>query len=321
MGSLTSSPKMPAPQQPNYQAQANAQMSIERERARLEEEARQRELARLAEEEQRKLGMFNTNVGNAEQVARQSAIDAIMGRGLDPNTFTNDINNRLNTIRASVPYLDPNPGSYYANANIADLVLGQATDTARRNYGNAFNEFAPTGFADTRVASTLDDAIIQQILMEQYNPALEQVQRAYERGTLNDTGYNTAQELLGQQRTTAEAQLQNTGGTILSAMRDRLSGIANEGRTAASQYELGTTFDPNVYKTRLDTAYNEGVSGLEGNLRNQIGGTQYFDIGSILSRGATSQGVTNPQRELFDTFQAREQDRNKQRGLGTQGVF
>lgn len=313
--------KAPAPVQPDYAAQARAQIQIEQEQARIAEEARQRELERQAADEARRLDVYNTGVSNAETVARQSALDAILGRGLDPNTFGSSIDTELNRIRASVPYLDQNPGAYYANQDIAGLVLGRETDKQRSAYTQQINQFAPNNFANDRVSSTADDAIIAQILGEQYNPAAEQIQRAYERGTLNDTGFQTAQNILGQQRSTANAQLQSTGGGVLQSLRDQLSGIGQEARTRASSYELGDVFDPTSYQNRIDTTYNEGISGLEGNIRNAIGGQQYFDIGSILSRGATSQGVTNSQRGLFDAFQARENDRSKQRGLGTQGVF
>jgi hypothetical protein len=232
------------------------------------------------------------------------------------------IDSALNNARASVPRLDSNPGAYINGQSIADLVLGNATTQARNQYGNQVNQFAGNGFADQRVGSTMDDSYLENILMEQYNPALQQIQRAFDRGTLNEQGFTTAQNSLNSQRSAAMSNLQTTGGGVLQALRDQLSGIGNEARTGASSYNLGQQFDPNSYKSRIDTTYNEGLAGLEGNIRNAVGGQQFFDIGSILSSGGIGQGTTaGGNRAMFDAFQESEADRNKQRGLGTQGVF
>lgn len=316
------SPKAPAVPQTDYNAQAQSQISILNEQARIAEQQRAAEAARQAQQREQDMQMFNTNLSSAIEGARARAIQDITGKGLDANMFTNEIDQMLNSIRGQVPQLDNNPGSYFANQNIADIILGNATTNQRTQYSNQVNNMFGNDFANQRVASTADDAIIDAILGEQYNPALEQIQRAFERGTVNEQGYQTALNALNNQRTTANAMLQQTGGGLLQALRDQLTGVANEARTAASNYQLGTTFDPTGYQTRADTIFNEGLSGLEGNLRNAIGGQQFFDIGSILNQGRTSQGTANNNnRALFEAFAADEQDKNKQRGLGTQGVF
>lgn len=316
------SPKVPSVPQTDYNAQAQSQIAILNEQARIAEQQRIAEEARQATQRERDTQAFNTNLTSAMEGARGRAIQDITGRGLDANMFSNDIENMLNSIRGQVPQLDNNPGSYFANQNIADIVLGNATQNQRTQYSNQINNMFGNDFANQRVASTADDDIINAILGEQYNPALEQIQRAFERGTVNEQGFQTAMNALNNQKSTASANLQQTGGGLLQALRDQLSGVGNEARTAASNYQLGTTFDPTGYQTRADTIFNEGISGLEGNLRNAIGGQQFFDIGSILNQGRTSQGTANNNnRALFDAFAADEQDKNKQRGLGTQGVF
>lgn len=316
------SPKVPSVPQTDYNAQAQSQIAILNEQARIAEQQRIAEAARQSQQREQDTQLFNTNLSSAVEGARSRAIQDITGRGLDANMFSNEIDQMLNSIRGQVPQLDNNPGSYFANQNIADIILGNATTNQRTQYTNQVNNMFGNDFANQRVASTADDAFIDAILGEQYNPALEQIQRAFERGTVNEQGFQTAMNALNNQRTTAAANLQQTGGGLLQALRDQLSGIGNEARTAASNYQLGTTFDPTSYQTRADTIYNEGLSGLEGNLRNAIGGQQFFDIGSILNQGRTSQGTANNNnRALFDAFAADEQDKNKQRGLGTQGVF
>lgn len=316
------SPKVPSVPQTDYNAQAQAQMQILREQQRLADQARVDQDARDSAQRERDTAAFNTNLSGAMEGARGRAIQDITGKGLDANMFSNEIEQMLNSIRGQVPQLDTNPGSYFANQNIADLVLNNATTNQRTQYGNQVNNMFGNDYANQRVSSSMDDDIISRILGEQYDPALQQVQRAFERGTINDQGFQTAMNALNNQRTTANANLQTTGGGLLQSIRDSLTGVGNEARNAASNYQLGTTFDPNSYSTRADTIYNEGISGLEGNLRNAIGGQQFFDIGSILNQGKTAQGTANNgNRALFDAFAADEADKNKQRGLGTQGVF
>lgn len=317
-----SSPKVPAVAQTDYNQQANAQMNIMREQQRLADEARVAQDARDAAQRERDTQTFNTNLTGAMEGARSRAIQDITSKGLDANAYTNDIENMLNSIRGQVPQLDTNPSSYFSNQNIADLVLNNATSNYRSQYGNQINNMFGNDYANQRVSSTLDDNIINNILGEQYDPALQQVQRAFERGTVNDQGYQTALKALSNQRSTAAANLQTTGGSLLQQIRDSLTGVANEGRSAAANYQLGTSFNPDSYQSRANTLYDEGVAGLEGNIRNAVGGQQFFDIGSILNQGRTAQGTANNNnRALFDAFAANEQDKNKQRGLGTQGVF
>ena len=316
------SPKVPSVPQTDYNAQAQAQMNILREQQRLADQARVDQDARESAQRERDTQTFNTNLTGAMEGARGRAIQDITGKGLDANMFSNEIEQMLNSIRGQVPQLDTNPGSYFANQNIADLVLNNATTNQRTQYGNQVNNLFGNDYANQRVSSSADDDIISRILGEQYDPALQQVQRAFERGTINDQGFQTAMNSLNNQKQTASANLQTTGGGLLQAIRDSLTGVGNEARNAASNFQLGTTFDPNSYTGRADTLYNEGIGGLEGNLRNAIGGQQFFDIGSILNQGRTAQGTANnSNRALFDAFAADEQDKNKQRGLGTQGVF
>jgi len=316
------SPKVPSVPQTDYNAQAQSQISILNEQARIAEQQRIAEDARQSTQRERDNAAFNTNLTGALEGARGRAIQDITGRGLDAGQYSNEIEQMLNSIRGQVPQNDTNPGSYFANQNIADLVLNNATTNQRTQYSNQVNNLFGNDYANQRVNSSLDDNYINAILGEQYDPALQQIQRAFERGTINDQGFQTAMNSLNNQKTTAQASLQQTGGGLLQAIRDSLSGVGNEARNAASNYQLGTTFDPNSYTGRADTIYNEGIGGLEGNLRNAIGGQQFFDIGSILNQGKTAQGTANnSNRALFDAFAADEQDKNKQRGLGTQGVF
>jgi len=316
------SPKVPSVPQTDYNAQAQSQIAILNEQARIAEEQRQAESVRTNEQRAADTETFNTNITNAITGARDRAYQDIAGRGLNADDFSSDIDRMLNSIRGQVPQLDTNPGSYFANQDIADLVLNNATTNRRTQYGNQVNNLFGNDFANQKVASTADDDLINSILGDQYNTALEQVQRAFERGTINDQGFQTAMNALNNQKTTASANLQQTGGGLLQAIRDSLSGVGNEARNAASNYQLGTTFDPNSYVSRADSIYNEGIGGLEGNLRNAIGGQQFFDVGSILNQGRTAQGTANnSNRALFDAFAADQKDKDKQRGLGTQGVF
>src|SRR5690606_31549675 len=212
MGSLTSSPKAPPIPQTDYNAQAQSQIQILEAQNRMQQQQQQAQRDYEAQQRAQQQEQFGQNLSTAQEQARARALADISGRGLDPSQYglQDQLERMIQQITGQVPQLDQNPGSYFANQNIGDLVLGQATANQRNQYTRAFDEFAGSGFADQRIASTADDAILEAILGEQYNPALQQLQSAFERGTLNQQGFDTGINSLNSQRSAAMAQLQST---------------------------------------------------------------------------------------------------------------
>lgn len=305
-----------APPQPDYAA-------IEREKAAIAEQQRIAAEQRQREEEAQRRATFNTNLDTAYNTAYEDAIAGLGTRGFSPDQFglQGFLDQELNRIRGTVPDLFDRPENYFAGQNVVDAVVNNATQQQRNQFGQAIDQFAPSGFAQNRVTGTLDDSVISQILREQFDPAQQQIQRAFDRGMLNPIGFQSANDELGRQRSGAEGKLQDIGGGVLQALRDRLSGIGQEARQGANTYQLGSNFDPSSFQSRINSTYDEGVQGLEGSIRNALGGENLFDLSPILARGGTDQGITNDRRGVLQALQNREQDRNRTRGLSTQGTY
>lgn len=247
--------------------------------------------------------------------------DEVSANKANLNTF--DISN-LNTI---LPDYTAAPNSGSLTSLTADPfvtnTLNNIEGQRRTQYGNEFDTFAPTGFADTYTSGLRGNAnsIADSILGSQYEEANNQLLAAHQRGNLSQQGLNTARTNLESQRTVGRSQLDTMINDILSGGAANFNSIANEGRTAASNYRLGQNFSVDPFKSKLTDAQTQFASGLEGSLRDRVGGQQFFDTPSIINNAGISQGVTSGSRPLFDQFASQQSDATKKRGLGTQGVF
>lgn len=313
------SPSPPPP--PDPMAEAQAQMLLEQERARLAEEARLREAARLEEERLRQEAEFGQRLGAARSGAEGRIRTAFEQRGVDPNAYQQYISDELGRRQSSVPNLAADPGSYFDA--VADAVIGNVTNQQRRDFANALDQFAGTGFARQRWGDTADDALIDQIISDQFNPAAEQLLNAQRRGSLTDAAYQSALAQLQNDRTTVGSRLQGVGGGLLETYRQGLRDIASEGRQGASAYELGQTFDPTAFSTRIDTTFGDQQGRFEGDLRRLVGNDPLFDISNIVQTQQSRQGVTGGQSPLLDAFAEDQLKKRKEqgRGLGQQGQF
>ena len=300
--------------------EANAQILIQQNQAKLDAETRATALAQQAAQLETDTGNFNTSLDTAFQGALGRGTAAIEERGLDPNDFLTSLTSELEGVRRSVPFLDPNPGSFFGN-DIADIVLNRAQDTQRRGFRNDLNEFAGAGFAQSLFPGTADDSILQSILTEQFTPASDQLLRAFQRGNLTQQGFDTATNQLGSQKEAGLARLSDVGGGVLGDFRNQLKEIGQTGFGRADAFELGGSFDPQNTKGLIDAKFSDLTGNLGGRLRNAIGGEQLFNIEDLLTRGGISQGAQNPNSGLLDQFATRQKEKDKQRGLGSAGVF
>lgn len=273
------------------------------------------------EERQQREQEFNENLDAAYNQALDYGLDRIGQRNLDPAQFQDQLTSELDRIRSTVPSLDPNPDTFFDD-NIADIILGRAQDTRRRELANQVDQFAGSGFADDMWTRTADDAIIDAIIGEQLTPASATLARAQQRGTLSDTEYQRALADLGNQQTAIRSDLQGLGDSILAAYRRDLSDIGRSARDSATGFELGTAFDPDSYRTRIDDAFTDQQGRLEGDIRSLVGTDPLFDVGMILTGPSTVQGIGEDSPMLTQFY--RDQQRRRQgqrRGLGTEGVF
>lgn len=297
-------------------------LQLQQERFQHDDMLRQQEQERQAAEEAAKRARFTSALDAAVAGARGSAATTLNQRGLDPNEFNPLINAEIDRIRTTIPDLAESPGTYFG-PDLTDVILGREENARRTRYGNEVNSFFTPSYATNAFADTADDAILASILGEQRNSAQSAIERARARGTLNDQGYNAANQRLNSAAQAGNATLQTLGGTVISRNRQALGNIGDEARSSASSYTLGgSPFDLGTYRGRADSTLADLSSRFEGDVRGAAAGANLFDLGDIIGFGAREQGAQNDANNpLAEVLAQREQSRRANRGLGTQGSF
>ncbi len=308
----------PQPTDPRKEAEAQNYLAKQEAARALAAETRQqeREAALKLEKENAFTNSMNTSYANANNRVTQG----FAGRGLDATNYQGDITNYLDRIKAGIPNLDENVGTYYSD-NLTDLITGEITGRKRGALGREFDAFAPVGFADDRVARTADDSILASILGEQYDPAAQEMMNAFTRGNLNEVGYDNAMSRLGTQKTAADAQLTDIGNLILGEDRTSLTNYANTGRERANRFELGQTFDTGRYSTGLDDLGTELGGTREGRIRGRLGETPLFSTSGLIAKAGQTQGAAGQTLGLAEALAKRKDSATSERGLGSTGAF
>jgi len=266
---------------------------------------------------QQNLGAYNSALSGAQNY--------VTSKGLNYGEFQPDIESAIMNAFKGVAPGSSNPGSYF-DPNIASTALDTVQGNRRTKYLNDVNSlFGASDSGATAFADNADDDVLNSILGDQFGTASKSLDNSRSRGILDDTGYNEALSRLTNQKTAGLSKLQSLGGTVLATDRQKLDDIANSGRTAASNYTLGQTFDPSSYQTRFNTTKDALTGSLEGDIRNVIGDSSLFDVNSATQFGGQAQGAQNTRALTpFDAISGDDRkttSRTNQRGLGTQGVF
>jgi hypothetical protein len=303
-------------------AQAEAQIKILQQQYDLDERQALAALEREKAQETADRAQWQTDLGAGRSRADAAIRKQFETAGLDAETYEDRINAALDLAQSGLTYGQ----SPVFGTGLGDDILGDIRTSQVKEYQKAIGGFAPEGFTQSAFASTSDDAVIDAILGEQFSAASDSILRARDRGTLNDAGFRYAMDNLNTQKQAAMSRLQQTGGGILEGYRGSLEDIVKNAQTGAGSWDFGDTFDPEVYRKQLETKQGELGGRLEGDLRNAIGGEQFFNVGDLIQKGGVSQGATNTglgsqSGSLLSAITQRKTDEEQQRGLGTQGSF
>lgn len=294
--------------------------SIQLEQMR-QAEAQRQEAAAEAKLAQQKID-FQNMLSDAITAGRATGTTALTNRGLDPTRYGNIIDQVLTDTRAKVPQLDPNPSSYFTS-DVFETGINNAQNVARTQANTKVQQAFAPGFEQSYIPDNAYGSIIDDILNTQYNDAQKQVEFNRQRGTINDQGYSAAQSKLNAAKSAGRGQLVDIGDAILGKGRAEVAQNRDQAGSAASTYALGSpdfSVDPFVSEARADA--DRFRSGLEGSVRNAIGGTNYFDIPAILTSAGIAQGPQNLTMNTPVVGGPLAQRRNRSdRGLGSEGVF
>lgn len=287
-----------------------------RQQAAREEQARQDALKAQQRTD------FTNNLSNAVTGAKTTGRDYFTSRGLSPDDYSSLIDSIVNDTRLKVPDLDPNPASYF-NTDTFASGIDNWQNLQRANYNSKVGQTFAPGFDTTLIPDTADDSIINSILGEQRKTAQQQLDFNRARGLLNDSGYNASLAELGREESAGRSTLSDIGSSVLGKSRQDLLNIRGEAGDLASGYTIGNpTPDIGSYYTKAQNKATENIGGLEGAIRSALGGTNLFDVSTILGKGGTTQGpinLTTAETAPGVPFATKKTQAN--RGLGSTGVF
>lgn len=260
-----------------------------------------------------------TGLATTAKTGAQTAADAYFNQmGVDPSAYEGIIGNLINAT--SVPQYDPNPGSYYTN--VGQNAYTQAETQGQNKATSGINALFDPNYEYTRVPDTLDDPFLASIDAEQRQTAESFLNNLVSRGVITESGRGAAESDLERQNAGVMAKLNELGTGALATGRQGISDIVNRGRSAASGLKLGTAFDPNTYKTQVDTAFNDFLNNLGTTLRGKVTGNLFDTSGLPVIAGAAQGAGVTPTTNLGAFGTTTEDDKTAQNRTNTStGVF
>jgi len=308
----------------NSPGELNAAISAReaQEKAASEAAAAKAEAQRIAD-----LQAFNTRLDSAYGLAQNNVNQYFTGLGIDPNMYADAITSRLNTQRALVPQLDPNPMAAFGD-NLGQQIVGDLTSNAQSRARTQLDSLFGSNYSANELPLGLVDPIVDRILTERFNPLSDQLQNAQLRGILTQTGLSGAQNQLEQDRTAGRSTVSRLGTNVLMSDRGDVDQYLTGAYNTASNMPLlaAPTFDPNVFYNEAEGRTERYRDNLYGDTLNAVGNTQFSDITKLLNAGGIAQGpydptLTNPISPVSAGSIAQSALNNQKRGLGTQGQF
>lgn len=316
-GSGGGSPPVQMP--PDPMAEAKAQMALEAERDRIAQANKAAEDEKAARKLESDTAAFNSRLSGAYQQAQGYGGQQLARLGIsDDYGIMGAYQSEIDRLKGTVPNLDPNPGGYFNTAAAWETALGGAREGARKKLTRGYEANVPQGFETTYIPDTADDALINSIIGEQYTAADEGIRRARDRGQLNETGFNTAERALAQQRSGATARANEMGMGVLESGRQSLRDIDKQARAGITNWDFGDTFNADDYTGKLRSGASAFTGGLEGKLRNTFGDTNFFDTDAFIAKGGKAQGAVNPGASALQDAITEEERR---RTAGSVGAF
>lgn len=281
---------------------------------------------------------------NVDQWGDDTLTRVIM-QALDPagdiNNYTSNeyldpyMNPLLTSIDSGIRLQDAADYQYdfggYLNENAAVDIVGQMLNKERQGARTLLDDTGGFGwdkvtgtsqYARDLYNDTLDDSFIADILGTQNTTAQNALDRALSYGQISQAGYDAGLAELGSQRTTGEAQIGDYSSGILGDYRTGTDASIGSLYGDIDSLLLGAKYDPTSAVTDVKNTAQSNVNDFEGTLRSLVGDQQFFDIGKLLAEGAKNSGIFDPVADqgLLGKLQS-DDDKNQQRGLGSQGSF
>lgn len=190
-------------------------------------------------------------------------------------------------------------------------------------------KFGAEGWQNSYLPTNEASLYVDNYLNNEYNSALEQLERAFKRGTLNDDQYNNAISKLDMQRNAANSTYGQLDEQLMDTYKTGYQEFANKYVDDIANYTLHNydtlnmnTINNDLLNQQADYL-NDMSSTLDQNLLAMSQDNPLFDINSIIGNAKVASGVYNNKSDnLLQAISDEEAKKEQQKiGLGNQGLF
>lgn len=233
--------------------------------------------------------------------------------------MTDTVSNWYNTYNPISKYYFRSDDKNQEYSNLSSYLLNQMNNRIDKyledNYG--------TGWENNYWNDDSANELANNFVNSKYDSTLEQLERAYKRGTLNEAGYNSALNNLNSQKGTALSQVKSIGqGITDNYIEDLSSTLSNYMQDYDSTDLRDYNFDMSGADTAIQNKYNSQLDNFATDFDAQTSTLNPFDFSSILGTARADMGDYATNTTQQQTVQGEEAEKkNKKVGLGNTGLF
>lgn len=176
-------------------------------------------------------------------------------------------------------------------AKEAALAAKDPTST-RQAADRTVSSFFTPEYANQYLPDTATDPLENEVYTQQRTKADDYINNLIKRNVITDVGAGAARKTLDDQGARVRTQLDQIGKTLLGAGRETLGGIEGRARSAASNLNVGDSFDIAPYSTAFNTQLGQFNTSLGDQFKGSITG-DLFDTSNLSSIAGGAQGAQN----------------------------
>lgn len=279
------------------------------------------ELAReAAEAAAAKAAKHTANVTNARNRAVYDAESFFRQQGIDPTPYMAMINSEFDRIQSTIGEGDDPTRAFSTNV-ASNFMSGERAKKYREYDSQLDTKFAP-GSEKQAIGTSLLDDVIGEILGKQKDSALQYLDRGKARGMYNDVGFNAGISAIDNALSSGRSELGSLGNTVLDKYRGMANTVRDKAYDELGAFDFGDSFSIDPYVTEYEGIINDARNNAGGDLRNLLGGKNFFDLSSLTQQAGQAQGAMNLRdADVATALAERKRKNTMSRGLGSQGAF
>jgi hypothetical protein len=195
-------------------------------------------------------------------------------------------------------------------------------DQLRTNFLNEASQKFGTNYGRSLIGNDFLDGAISSIMNEQKGNAMQFLDRGKARGIFNEKGYGAGLSKINTTADAARSSLSSLGTGVLDKYRTQANDVRDRAFSSISGLRDGQQFSLDPYLAEGNQVRDTASRNAAGDLRTALGGTNYFDFGTISNNAGMAQGAQNLRdADVATALAERKRKASAGRGLGSQGSF